>query len=1057
MLNLGFGIALLSCLCPGMAFSQSSGEVQRLYAQYQSLYVQGRFAEAVPLVERMLEITVKSQGEQSEDASTCYNNLGLLYWQMGDYDKAEAVYQHAFAISLEVLGGKNLSAAAGYNNLGALYQAKGDYGKAAPFMLKALVIYQELHGEKHSDTASAYGNLGMLYRKTGDYPKSEQFMRKALDICQEVLGDKDPATAGALNNLGQLYEDMGDYGKAEPLMQKALSIQKEVLGENHPETALSYNNLGVLYKIIGDYGKAEQLLRKALSTQEKLLGDKHPETILSYNNLGGIYKATGDYDKAEQLMQKALSMQIESLGENHPESAVSYISLAGLYDFVGDYGKAEPLLLKALAIYQKVFGEKNTATATTYSNLGMLYLKIGDHGKAERLMEKSLTIYQEVLGEKHIATATSYNNLGRLYQDIGKYAEAEPMIRKSLEMYREILGAKHPDTIAVSNNLGFLYLNMGQIERAKEIFVDHNTSDGLGLCALALKQYAAARHQFKLCLSRADKTGEKEFIIGSRIGLGLASEGLRDWPDAEEQFKRAIDIMEAQRSGLGCNDRESFFSGKVGVGFDRLEVYESLIRVLMKGKPDGYESRALQYSERVKSRVFVEMLQTRGVRGKSESDRMALSKDREFKVKLTGLKKLLTNMRSLGSRAPLSRLEEARNELDAASSDYESFLKDVKLQNAELASLLTADVPEIGKLQALIDPDITLLEYFIGKEKTYAWVLTREQVKMCEIPVAEKKLVEIVNRVLCHSMNGKARGYILRGLVPVGPENEETEMDEVDKHRKNFMEATRELNDMLLGPLRGEIKTGKLIVVPHGVLHKVPFAALGDGTQFLVEQYDLTVLPSASVIPHIVGKRRTDKAELLALGNPATDAEPLPSAEKEVEMIGRNFANKHIYIRDKATKVLLESEAGKPSTIHLACHGWFNERLPLQSGLLLAGEGDDSGILQIHDVFGLDLRNTVLVVLSACETGLGVITSGDDMVGLSRAFVYAGTSSLVATLWKVEDDSTAILMESFYDNWRTKGMSKPHALRAAQLSIRAIPQYSHPYYWSGFQLFGDWK
>ena len=226
MLNLGFGIALLSCLCPGMAFSQSSGEVQRLYAQYQSLYVQGRFAEAVPLVERMLEITVKSQGEQSEDASTCYNNLGLLYWQMGDYDKAEAVYQHAFAISLEVLGGKNLSAAAGYNNLGALYQAKGDYGKAAPFMLKALVIYQELHGEKHSDTASAYGNLGMLYRKTGDYPKSEQFMRKALDICQEVLGDKDPATAGALNNLGQLYEDMGDYGKAEPLMQKALSIQK---------------------------------------------------------------------------------------------------------------------------------------------------------------------------------------------------------------------------------------------------------------------------------------------------------------------------------------------------------------------------------------------------------------------------------------------------------------------------------------------------------------------------------------------------------------------------------------------------------------------------------------------------------------------------------------------------------------------------------------------------------------------------------------------------------------------------------------------------------------
>jgi hypothetical protein len=532
-------------------------------------------------------------------------------------------------------------------------------------------------------------------------------------------------------------------------------------------------------------------------------------------------------------------------------------------------------------------------------------------------------------------------------------------------------------------------------------------------------------------------------------------EGLEDYKGAKEHFQRAISIIESQRGELSGSARETFMGGKVGAGFSRMDAYEGMIRVIWKEKKKGYEAEAFQYCERVKSRMLLEMLATRGVKGRDPADEKIMGRDREFQRKLISLRKLEKTLDELGDKAPRGRLGEARKELAQTEAAYETFIKDVKLKNAELASLITVDVPAPNTIQSHLGEDTTLLEYFTGKDKTYAWLMTRDRIRMYEISVGEKEVSDMVNTLLLANISNRPRRPEPMIILAPG-EGKKTTEQERKRNRDTFLKGIKEIHQALIAPVAADIKTGRLIVAPHGALHKVPFGPLTDGQTCLVDRYAITVVPSASVIPQVASKRKAKPGALLAMGNPQTEYVPLGFAEAEVDQIGRFFPSQKVYVRDKATEQRLKREAAGPGVIHLACHGEFHDRQPLQSGLLLAdGEGDD-GRLQVHEIFGMNLRNASLVTLSACETALGTISTGDDMVGLSRAFIYAGTPSLIASLWEVDDQSTAILMTRFYDNWQNKGMTKPEALRQAQLSLKAMPDYRHPYHWAAFVLIGDW-
>ena len=207
----------------------------------------------------------------------------------------------------------------------------------------------------------------------------------------------------------------------------------------------------------------------------------------------------------------------------------------------------------------------------------------------------------------------------------------------------------------------------------------------------------------------------------------------------------------------------------------------------------------------------------------------------------------------------------------------------------------------------------------------------------------------------------------------------------------------------------------------------------------------------------IVKKRNFDKKKLLAFANPKTDYPSLDDAIREVDNIAGLFTDREIYSRARATEGTAKEKSAGPDVIHFACHGEFNDRQPLQSALVLTKDADNDGRLQVHEIFELDLKDTNLVALSACETGVSKIQGGDDLVGLSRGFIYAGTPSILATLWKVDDLATAELIQRFYTNWQVKGMNKPKALQMAQIELKNIPEYKHPFYWAPFVMIGDWQ
>jgi CHAT domain-containing protein len=343
-------------------------------------------------------------------------------------------------------------------------------------------------------------------------------------------------------------------------------------------------------------------------------------------------------------------------------------------------------------------------------------------------------------------------------------------------------------------------------------------------------------------------------------------------------------------------------------------------------------------------------------------------------------------------------------------------------------------VPELEEIQAALDTDTTLLSYWVTVDQTFAFVVTRDSLEVVELNVSRDDLLTQVRA--------------LRSFANVS-----------EAHPA----AAVTLHGMLIAPLNKYLTTPHLAIVPHDVLHYLPFAALSDGERFLADDFTLTLLPSASSLLHIQQNRGNALINPLVLGNPATGNDDLPTlaaAEREAKTIAALYHGTPL-LNTAATEERVRNEAAGAGILHVAAHGTFNQAAPLESALFLAPAGADDGRLTVREIYGLDLQQADLVVLSACETQIddtGIVhgqlsvDAGDELIGMTRAFFYAGTPSVVSTLWRVEDTSSALLMEHFYTHLRN-GMGKAEALRQAQIDVRE--QYPNPYYWAGYVLSGD--
>lgn len=521
----------------------------------------------------------------------------------------------------------------------------------------------------------------------------------------------------------------------------------------------------------------------------------------------------------------------------------------------------------------------------------------------------------------------------------------------------------------------------------------------LGTARLELGQLDAARDAFTTMLDnkRLPDLGDIHWL--ALYQRGRLAEKDKDGAKAAESYVKAIDVIERQRSTINTE------ASKIGFVGDKQAVYGRLIAVLIE---QGRAVEAFDYAERSKSRALVDLL--------------AAKKDfaaPDFAQAALVLAQL--DAAELGAHAqdestkPEAKTNGARN-LQVAREALQSTAP-------ELSALVTVSSVPPDELEALVGADETLVEYYYQGNDLYAFLLDRERLQAVKLDATELP----------------AEVQTLRKAL------ETTESPA-------WQEPARTLYQRLWQPLEKLVTNRNLIVVAHGALHYLPFAALLDGSgQFLLDRYSLRFLPSASVLKYLHPVLRNKDARLLALGNPDLD-DPrldLAFAEGEAKLVASLYPASRVLLRKDASESNFKKAGGVFSRIHFASHGKFQADEPLKSGLYLAKDADNDGILTVGELYSMSLE-TDLVTLSACETGLGKIASGDDVVGLTRGFLYAGSRSIVASLWSVDDKATAVLMQAFYGN--LTAMNKREALRQAQ--IKAREAFPHPFFWAAFQLTG---
>jgi tetratricopeptide (TPR) repeat protein len=401
--------------------------------QLETLFAEGKDAQAQPLAEKVLEIRRRLLTDNHPDTAEAYSILARTLHAQGKFGEAQPMLEKALEISHRVLTDDHPDTAAHHNNLAMNLNSQGKYARAQPLFEKALEIQRLLHTDDHPETARSYNNLAYNLNSLGKYAQAQPLLEKALEIRRRLLTDDHPSTAVSFDNLAENLNAQGKYAQAQPLDEKALEIRRRLLTDDHPSTALSYNNLAYTLTARRMYAQAQPLYEKALEIYRGLLTDEHRHTANSYNNVASNLSARGKYAQAQPLFEKALEIHRRVLTDDHPQTAASYNSVAANLDFQGKYPQAQPLAEKALEIRHRLLTDDHPLTAISYHSVAANLDFQGKYPQAQPLHEKALEIRRRLLTDDHPDTADSYNNLADNLNAQGRYLEARDRWLKAVK------------------------------------------------------------------------------------------------------------------------------------------------------------------------------------------------------------------------------------------------------------------------------------------------------------------------------------------------------------------------------------------------------------------------------------------------------------------------------------------------------------------------------------------------------------------------------------------------------------------------------------------------
>ncbi|HOY05447.1 MAG TPA: CHAT domain-containing protein [Saprospiraceae bacterium] len=937
----------------------------------------------------------------------------------GDFDEALRIGSVAEKIALEKWGQESPPYARCCYNHGRILYFNADYPGAEKWYLDAKIIQEKTGVTESPEYAWTLNNLGILYNDQSEYTRAEPYFLESKKIRERVLGKKHNDYASSLNNLGVLYLDMGDYEKTLACLLEALSIREQLFGRQNASFASSLDNLAITYQHMGDYEKAEPLYLEARRIREVKPGKTHADYASSLNNLGIFYFNLGNYEEAERLYKEAIDIREKVLGKEHPTYLITLNNLANLYEVTGQYDRAETLYKESLAIRAQKPGKEHADYAGGLQSLAILYTDRKQYEKAEPLLLEAKGIRERINGVNHPEYAGLLNNLAHVYTGENEYAKAESCYLQSKEIRKNTLGIRHPEYLESLQSLTDFYWQTNRLKTASEYLLETGRAENDLLAK-------ASRH-----------LSERELSLYIR------------------KFEYAL-------------DRNFSFaryqSGLEGMCFDDILFYKGFL-LNASAKISNLTSTDSSTTE------MLQLLKSYGRRLAAEYAKpLAEQQDVEdLERKADNLNKNLTRAVSEFGRATRQiTWQEVQQKLQPGEAAIEFVHYHVVNPQPTDSTMYAALILLPGKNPVFVplfeEKQLDALLRNTGKSKP-------EQI---DALYSGNSLYELIWRPLEPQLAGIKTVYFSpSGLL----------------HRLNLGAAL--VHGKVLADRFHliELNSTRQLAIADNVISENREAILYGGIQ-----YDLDRLAFSRTVE---GMNAGSLASPRGLNFTSTDSTlragtwnylkwtEVEVGATEAVLLDAGFRPTVLrkYAASEESFKSVGSAQSSPHILHVATHGFFfpdpkqaqnsksNDQDPvfkisdhpmMRAGLVLAGgnyawkngkpfrPGLEDGILTAYEISQMNLRSTELVVLSACETGLGDIQGNEGVYGLQRAFKIAGAQYLIMSLWQVPDFHSQELMTAFYSRWITDKMSIPDAFDAAQKTMRE--KYKDPFLWAGFIL-----
>lgn len=975
------------------------------------------------------------------------------------YDLAIAKAEKAIEVGARYLGKEAMLIANAYIAIGRAYQQKGKHAEAIDNHTLALQIKKKLLGEDDFELAYIYTNLGNCYSSL-DIPKAIEHFNKVIALVLKHKGAESVLFASPFNGLGLCYSTLGDFAQSLEYYKKSLNVLLKNVESTHVNVGHCYLNIGNIHSNQGRFNESLIYFEKALEVFIKALGGNHPTTSRVYSNIGLVYSEKGDADKALYYFEKALACQVIALGAEHYLVGNSYHNIGLTHQQKGNIEVAISNYQKALTIKIKTFGEKAWELGTTYNNLGECYQIKQNFDEAILYHEKAIQCRMQ-RSKNFLDLQSSYANIGGCYFQKGDFDQGVNYLQKSIQLMIDNQMETNPELVLSYIALGNMFATKNDVETALKYY-------DLSFPVLNFQNDSYTKVS---SLSILSKTLQAKGRLLAQMYQKDA--GVQQLQEAFILFSNALKAIEYQYKDLSSKEGQSQLYS------DSYTIFEDAIRTSLKlSEVTGDPSRlteAFQIAGRSKAIVLQQAIREADALQFAGIPDTLLEQEQILRIDLASYEKRRQENLEKGAGETDTLILSLNSRIFDTQQAYDALKAKLELEYADYYRLKydfsTLFVKEIQ--QQLLQPNQSLLQYFLGDSSIFVFVVRQDTFAALEIK-RDFPLIDWVSQL--------RQGLYGYHLTPLAQRNNDLYATTIQQYSK----YAYWLYNQLVAPINA-LLTKEVIIIPDGVLNYVPFEAL------------LTVLPeradrfkshayllnkhqiSYSYSPTLLQEMRDRQFRQQPMNNclvfaPYYDGDttllgklfdytnavrknldPLPYSGEEAYQVKKLMGGELLLGKDATKERFLKMSNGY-RMLHLVTHGQANDKVGDYSFLAFSPITNslDNELLYVRDIYNIPL-NADLVVLSACETGLGKLQRGEGIVSLARAFSYAGAKSLVTSLWAVNDAETKELMKQFYQNLK-KGELKDKSLREAKMHLVQKAKDSagaHPFYWSGFITIGD--